>query len=117
MLPACAQVEQLSRIIQMNPNQLAVLKRDERALEDVRLSAINMTVNIDRRLVKLFELVEDLLGRLQCSANYISPYLVTNDLPATHTGASRSRGLSQGDCSMLQRAHILSWVHGGGAGE
>ncbi|CAK0772066.1 hypothetical protein CVIRNUC_003925 [Coccomyxa viridis] len=68
-------VEQLSRIIQMNPNQLAVLKRDERALEDVRLSAINMTVNIDRRLVKLFELVEDLLGRLQCSANYISPYL------------------------------------------
>ena len=62
----------------MNPNQLAVLKRDERALEDVRLSAINMTVNIDRRLVKLFELVEDLLGRLQCSANYISPYLVTH---------------------------------------
>ena len=27
--------------------------------------------------------------------------------------ASRSRALSQGDCSMLQRAHILSWFHGG----
>ena len=62
----------------MSPSQLAVLKRDERALEEVRLSAINMTANIDRRLVKLFELVEDLLGRLQCSATYISPYLVTH---------------------------------------
>ena len=26
--------------------------------------------------------------------------------------ASRSRALLQGDCSMLQRAHILSWFHG-----
>lgn len=72
------QVEQLSRTIQMNPSQLMVLKGDERAQEGMRLSAINMTVNIDRRLIKLFELVEnDLLGRLQCSANYISPYPVS----------------------------------------
>ena len=27
--------------------------------------------------------------------------------------ASRSKALSQGDCSMLQRGHILSWFHGG----
>lgn len=61
----------------MNPSQLLVMKSNERAQEETRLSAINMTVNIDRRLIKLFELVEnDLLGRLQCSANYISPYPV-----------------------------------------
>ncbi len=71
------QVEQLSRTIQMNPSQLTILKSNEKALEETRLSAINMTVNIDRRLIKLFELVEnDLLGRLQCSASYISPYPV-----------------------------------------
>ena len=79
----------------MNPNQLAVLKRDEGALEEARLSAINMTVNIDRRLVKLFELVEDLLGRLQCSANYISPYLVTHvsqqHIPSASHSPSESR--------------------------
>ena len=75
---ACAlQVEQLSRTIQMSPSQLVVMKSNERAHEETRLGAINTTVNIDRRLVKLFELVEnDLLGRLQCSANYIAPYPV-----------------------------------------
>ena len=75
---ACAaQVEQLSRTIQMSPSQLVVMKSNERAHEETRLSAINTTVNIDRRLAKLFELVEnDLLGRLQCSANYIAPYPV-----------------------------------------
>ena len=71
------QVEQLSLTIQMTPSQLMVMKSDEQAQEETRLRAINMTVNIDRRLIKLFELVEnDLLGRLQCSANYISPYPV-----------------------------------------
>ena len=71
-------MEQLSSTIQMTPVQLLLLKSNERAAEDMRLAAINMTVNIDRRLSKLFDLIEnDLLGRLQCSANYISPYPVS----------------------------------------
>jgi hypothetical protein len=71
------QVEQLSSTIQMTPRQLLLLKYDECAAEEKRLAAINMTVNIDRRLSKLFDLIEnDLLGRLQYSANYISPYPV-----------------------------------------
>ena len=71
-------MEQLSSTIQMTPAQLLLLKSNARAAEDMRLAAINMTVNIDRRLSKLFDLIEnDLLGRLQCSANYISPYPVS----------------------------------------
>jgi hypothetical protein len=41
----------------------------------LRLDVINSTVNIDTRLVKLYELVEnDLLGALALSSHYISPY-------------------------------------------
>ena len=90
MMCDICQVEQLSLTIQMSPSQLMVMKSNERAQEETRLSAINMTVNIDRRLIKLFELVEnDLLGRLQCSANYISPYPVClPSLPYVLTSAS-----------------------------
>ena len=41
----------------------------------LRLDVINSTVNIDTRLVKLYELVEnDLLGALTLSSHYIAPY-------------------------------------------
>lgn len=62
------QVERLSGMIETPP---------ERMDDKLRLSAINSTVNIDARLTKLYEVIEnDLLGKLQFSANYISPYKV-----------------------------------------
>ena len=40
-------------------------------------------------------------------------FLVNLLLSQLTSTASRSRALSQGDYSVLQRAHILSWFHGG----
>ena len=38
---------------------------------------INSTVNVDKRLGLLYDLIEnDLLGRLQASPSYIAPYKV-----------------------------------------
>lgn len=60
------QVERLSMLIETPPNQMG---------DQVRLHVINSAVNIDQRLLKLYEVIEnDLLGRLQFSANYIAPY-------------------------------------------
>lgn len=57
-------------------------ERLERAEERVRLQAINSSVNIGKRLCKLYGLIEnDLLGRLQQSCNSISPYKVRGRAP------------------------------------
>ena len=52
-------------------------------VEDLlRLDVINSTVNVDKRLEKLYELIEnDLLGNLMFSPNYISPYKVGTPAP------------------------------------
>ena len=64
-----AQVERLSMMTEMTPDRILAA---ETAL---RLDVINSTVNIDTRLVKLYELVEnDLLGALTLSSHYIAPY-------------------------------------------
>ena len=45
------------------------------AENSLRLDVINSTVNIDMRLVRLYELVEnDLLGALTLGSHYIAPY-------------------------------------------
>ena len=45
--------------------------------DSLRLEVINHTVNLDKRLEKLYELIEnDLLGNLMFSPNYIAPYKV-----------------------------------------
>lgn len=43
--------------------------------DTLRLDVINHTNNLDKRLFKLYDLIEsDLLGPLVCSPNYISSY-------------------------------------------
>lgn len=50
-------------------------ERIERVEEQMRLQVINSTINIDKRLTNLYQLIEDdLLGSLQFSTNYIAPY-------------------------------------------
>ena len=45
------------------------------AENSLRLDVINSTVNIDMRLARLYELVEnDLLGALTLGSHYIAPY-------------------------------------------
>ena len=52
--------------------------------ESLRLEIINHTVNLDKRLRKLYELIEsDLLGSLVVSPNDIAPYRVRSPLPST----------------------------------
>ena len=47
--------------------------------QSVRQDIINSSVNIDKRLTKLYDLLEnDLLGGLQYSSNYIAPYKVSS---------------------------------------
>ncbi|KAK9817712.1 hypothetical protein WJX72_001099 [[Myrmecia] bisecta] len=61
-----AEVERLSGLIETPIDKMN---------GDMRLRVINSTVNIDKRIVKMYELVEnDLLGKLQFSVNYIAPY-------------------------------------------
>lgn len=63
------QVERLSGMLEMTPERM------EKVEDKVRLQVINSTVNIDKRLIKLYELIEnDLLGRLQYTVSYIAPY-------------------------------------------
>jgi Ariadne domain len=60
-------VERLSKLIETRP---AEMLKDE-----TRLAIINSAVNIDKRLVKLYDLIEnDLLGSLQYSVSDIAPY-------------------------------------------
>ncbi len=71
---ACgAQVERLSGLVQMGPERI------EKVEDQLRLQVINSTININKRLVNLYELIEnDLLGSLQFSVGYIAPYGVSN---------------------------------------
>ena len=58
-------------MVETSPEKMGTVERT------VRLDVINSTVNIDKRLVKLYDLIEnDLLGCLQYSVNYIAPYKV-----------------------------------------
>lgn len=76
-------MERLSMMTEMTPDRILAA---ETAL---RLDVINSTVNIDTRLVKLYELVEnDLLGALALSSHYISPY-------KERPGLCRARGSSR----------------------
>jgi hypothetical protein len=71
-----AQVERLSAMLELTPELM------EKVEEKMRLQVINSTVNIDKRLIKLYELIEnDLLGRLQFSVSYIAPYGVSFPTP------------------------------------
>lgn len=71
---ACgAQVERLSGLVQMGPERI------EKVEDQLRLQVINSTININKRLVNLYELIEnDLLGSLQFSVGYIAPYGVSH---------------------------------------
>jgi hypothetical protein len=67
------QVERLSGLIGEKPEKM------QEAEDDMRLSVINSTVNIDKRLEKLYELIEnDLLGTITEQVVYIAPYKVIN---------------------------------------
>ena len=58
------------------------------AQDALRLDAINSTVNIDTRLGRLYELLEnDLLGALTLGSHYIAPYKARASPPACHAAA------------------------------
>ncbi len=79
-LGACWQVERLSGLIQ---TPLKTLCEDGATAEGVRQDIINSSVNIDKRLTKLYDLIEnDILGSLQFGCNYIAPYKVRAEVPA-----------------------------------
>lgn len=45
--------------------------------QDLRLTIINSSNNVEQRTLHLYTIIEnDLLGQLQCSNNYIAPYKV-----------------------------------------
>ena len=68
------QVERLSGLIQ---TPMKTLCEDGATAEAVRQDIINSSVNIDKRLTKLYDLIEnDILGSLQYGCNYIAPYKV-----------------------------------------
>ena len=63
------QVERLSKLIETPVDEMEVTKR---------LQIINSTVNVDKRLVKLFELIEtDILAKIVHSSQTIAPYKVS----------------------------------------
>jgi hypothetical protein len=67
-----SQVERLSGLVEMGPERI------EKVEDQLRLQVINSTINIDKRLVNLYQLIEnDLLGSLQFSVSYIAPYGVS----------------------------------------
>ncbi|CAL8462233.1 g1764 [Coccomyxa elongata] len=64
-----AEVERLSGLVEMGPERIGKVE------DQLRLQVINSTININKRLVNLYELIEnDLLGSLQFSVGYIAPY-------------------------------------------
>lgn len=65
------QVERLSKLLGTEAQKI------EEAGEQIRSQVINSTVNVDKRLQKLYELIEnDLLGHINDQVVYISPYKV-----------------------------------------
>jgi enamine deaminase RidA (YjgF/YER057c/UK114 family) len=72
------QVERLSGLLGTEPQKM------EEAEEQIRSQVINSTVNVDKRLQKLYELIEnDLLGRISHQMVYIAPYKVYLCPPST----------------------------------
>lgn len=65
------QIEHLSLKLEIPADKMTEVE------DSLRLEVINHTVNLDKRLEKLYELIEnDLLGNLMFSPNYIAPYKV-----------------------------------------
>lgn len=65
-----SEVEKLAGQVQTPADQLMSDKQ-----EGLRLEVINCAVGIDKRFVKMYDLIEnDLLGQLQFSASYVAPY-------------------------------------------
>ena len=65
-LAFCPQVERLSKLIETPVHDMD---------DKIRFEVINSTANVDKRLVKLFELIEnDLLAKIVHSSQSIAPY-------------------------------------------
>ncbi len=65
-LAFCSQVERLSKLIETPVHDMD---------DKIRFEVINSTANVDKRLVKLFELIEnDLLAKIVHSSQSIAPY-------------------------------------------
>ena len=80
---AWRQVERLSGLIQ---TPIKTLCEDGATAEGVRQDIINSSVNIDKRLTKLYDLIEnDILGSLQYGCNYVAPYKVRTEVLPTWT--------------------------------
>lgn len=70
---ASLQVERLSKLIESPVSNMVDSKRFE---------VINSTANVDKRLVKLFELIEnDFLAKIVHSTQSIAPYKVVRSSP------------------------------------
>lgn len=88
-----AQVERLSGLIARPTEEMG---------HDLRLSIINSGNNVEQRTVHLYNIIEnDLLGRLQCSNNYIAPYKVRvrhgiTFAPHLHTGGEHPAAHTDG---------------------
>jgi len=62
----CSQVERLSKLIETPVHDMD---------NKIRFEVINSSANVDKRLVKLFELIEnDLLAKIVHSSQSIAPY-------------------------------------------
>ena len=73
MVFASLQVERLSKLIESPVSNMVDSKRFE---------VINSTANVDKRLVKLFELIEnDFLAKIVHSTQSIAPYKVVRLSP------------------------------------
>ena len=67
-------MERLSGLIETPVEKLC---EDGATAEAVRQDIINSSVNIDKRLTNLYDLIEnDILGSLQYGCNYVAPYKV-----------------------------------------
>ena len=72
----------------------------EQIKDTLRIDVINNTNNLDKRLSKLYDLIEnELLGPLVCSSNYISSYKVR--LSWEHTSRFLSFKIRSDACSPL----------------
>ncbi len=68
----CLQIENITALIEQPSETM------EKVKDTLRMDVINNTINLDKRLFKLYDLIEnELLGTLVCSSNYISSYKVS----------------------------------------
>ena len=65
------QIENITALIEQPSQEM------EKVKITLRMDVINNTTNLDKRIFKLYDLIEnELLGLLVCSSNYISSYKV-----------------------------------------